>query len=208
MAGALFIKPVSAINLDDASSIMGGNNKGINEAVNYTGGNAVKTAPEIVASVIKVAMGFFATVLLIMIIVAGVKIMVSKGDTGSYTKARGLLTKSIVGMVIVALAYVISDFGINAINTVVNESGETGGRTCQSHNDCETGEYCCLPNYINCREHYCETITTRTYCGTPDDENYTGRCGKYDPDSRKQIIGSTICDHNEERSAEWQCYAK
>lgn len=52
------------------------------------------------------------TIAVIVIIVAGIMYTTSSGDAGRVTKAKNLLTYSIVGLVVVLMAFTITNFVI------------------------------------------------------------------------------------------------
>ncbi|MBQ3294707.1 hypothetical protein IJG98_03235 [Candidatus Saccharibacteria bacterium] len=52
----------------------------------------------------------------VMIIVAGVKMTTSAGDAGAVAKAKSTIIYSVVGLVVVILAYAIVNFVIGAMN--------------------------------------------------------------------------------------------
>lgn len=55
-------------------------------------------------------------VAVIVIIIAGIMYVTSSGDAGRVTKAKNLITYSIVGLVIVLSAFVITNFIIGRFN--------------------------------------------------------------------------------------------
>lgn len=56
------------------------------------------------------------TIAVIVIIVAGIMYTTSSGDTGRITKAKNLLTYSIVGLVVVVSAFAITNFVVGRFN--------------------------------------------------------------------------------------------
>lgn len=188
-------------------------NDGINDIANYTQGQKVKTVPELINSIIKVSMGLFATILLGIIIYSGIKVIISKGNPEAYKKGIGLLTSSIIGMCIVLFSYVISDFAIKTIGTVIdnNESNNGGSGVCSTHSDCGEGRYCCLSGYVGCRINSCYTMTPGTYCGVKkEDDTWTGSCHQktevgYEDGGGKKIISSNLCDDGGTLTT-WFCF--
>ena len=71
---------------------------------------ASKTPSEIVAGIVKVALGFVGTLFLIFIIVSGFQWMTAGGNTETITKARQRIINATIGLVIVLGAYAITTF--------------------------------------------------------------------------------------------------
>lgn len=63
-----------------------------------------------IGNAINVALSLLGVILLCFLIFAGFLWMTAGGDEDKIKKARGIIFNTIIGMVIVALAYAISDF--------------------------------------------------------------------------------------------------
>ena len=107
----------AAPNLDDLSGIGGGfkekcNVENIAAAANI---KTNKTAIELVNNGISIILGVFATIILVVIIYAGVQMISSKGKIDTYQGGLKLLRTAVVAMLIILLAYVIATFVLKTI---------------------------------------------------------------------------------------------
>ena len=82
-------------------------------------GLSIRTVPEIIGNGIKVLLGLSGTIALIFVIVGGIKWMGSKGDTTKIGEARKIMTSGVVGIVIIAAAYAITDFVIKQLSAAI-----------------------------------------------------------------------------------------
>lgn len=80
--------------------------------------NTEKTVPEMVSSIIKIALGLFGTVALVFVIWGGVDWLLSKGDPTKIKKARDRMVAAAVGLAIIAASYAITDFIIAQISVI------------------------------------------------------------------------------------------
>jgi hypothetical protein len=71
--------------------------------------------PEMVGSIINVALGLLGMVLLVLIIYGGFLWMTAGGNSDQVDKAKKILINSIIGLVIIMAAYAISTFVFGAI---------------------------------------------------------------------------------------------
>jgi type IV secretory pathway VirB2 component (pilin) len=72
-----------------------------------------------VAKIIKIALGFLGSIAVILVIVAGFKWMTAAGNDDSIKKAKDLMGAAFVGLVIILLAFAITNFVINAVITSI-----------------------------------------------------------------------------------------
>jgi hypothetical protein len=93
-----------------AESALGGL-EGTRVVAGYSSGSVVT----IVATVINVVLGALGLVFVILIIYGGVLWMTAMGDKERLTKAKGLLTNAIIGLLIVVGAYAISAYVVSAL---------------------------------------------------------------------------------------------
>ncbi len=80
--------------------------------------NTEKTVPDMVSSIIKIALGLFGTVALIFVIWGGVDWLLSKGDSKKIGDARNRMVAAAIGLAIIAAAYAITDFIISQISII------------------------------------------------------------------------------------------
>lgn len=84
----------------------GGSGAGFGEA---------KDPREIVASVIRILLGLTGTIFLCLTLYAGYLWMTAGGNEDEVTKAKTLLTQSVIGLAIILLAYSITIFVFNTL---------------------------------------------------------------------------------------------
>lgn len=70
---------------------------------------------DVIARVIKIALGFLGTIAVVLIIVAGFQWMTAAGNEDKVKKAQKIMTAAVIGLVIVLMAYALSTFIINAV---------------------------------------------------------------------------------------------
>jgi len=69
----------------------------------------------IISNLINIAMGFLGIMTVIMIMLAGVKIMLSSGNADDMEKARGMLWSTFVGTFLILASFGIAKFAINSL---------------------------------------------------------------------------------------------
>lgn len=97
-----------------------------NEIARNAGYNENLTAIEMVNRVIKIIIGLSATISIILILIAGVKYMFSKGDTAAIKKSLKLMMSGFIGIAIMATAYITSNFIVKQIENIVYNDIKTG----------------------------------------------------------------------------------
>jgi len=71
--------------------------------------------PQTIGSIIKIILGFLGIVLLIVIIYGGWLWMTAGGDEEQVKKAKSWIVNGIIGLVIILLAYAITDYVIGEL---------------------------------------------------------------------------------------------
>lgn len=74
----------------------------------------------IVARIINVALGLLGTIAVGLIVYAGFLWMTAAGNDDQITKARGIITAAIIGLLIILSAYAISNYVIKNIYAATN----------------------------------------------------------------------------------------
>lgn len=93
---------------------------GLNQVASDTGLKVTQTDVSIIiANTIKVVLLFLGIIAIIMIIIGGLMWMTSGGSEEKAKKARGILVNAIIGLFIVLVAYVITYWVINTLQTNV-----------------------------------------------------------------------------------------
>ncbi len=110
-AGLVSLAPV-AVNAQMSSDDLWGTDT----AQIYTDKGFSKTDPrQTVASIIKVALGFLGSIAVILVVIAGFKWMTSGGNENKIAESKKLMTAAVVGLVIILLAFAITNFVINSV---------------------------------------------------------------------------------------------
>ncbi len=87
------------------------------EDVNDTAGFGNQPLEQTIGTLINVFLGLLGIIFLVLIIYAGFLWMTAAGDDGKVKTARGIMTTSVVGLVILLSAYAISSFVIEQLTT-------------------------------------------------------------------------------------------
>lgn len=77
-----------------------------------------------IGTIINVALGLLGVVLLVITIYAGFLWMTAQGNEEQVTKAKGMITNAVIGLIITLAAYSITDFVVQNITT---KAGGTSG---------------------------------------------------------------------------------
>ncbi|OGF15393.1 hypothetical protein A3G56_03175 [Candidatus Falkowbacteria bacterium RIFCSPLOWO2_12_FULL_45_10] len=90
---------------------------GLNDVANDVYGTAVsdRTLEGTVVSVINGILGLLGIIFLVLVLYAGFLWMTAAGNEDQVTKAKSILTTSIIGIVIIVAAYAIVKFVLDAI---------------------------------------------------------------------------------------------
>ena len=113
-----FVGNASATNIRDTinNGITGGGG-GLNSVATNVYGTAVsdRTLEGTVVSVINGILGLLGIIFLVLVLYAGFLWMTAAGNEDQVTKAKSILTTSIIGIVIIVAAYAIVKFVLDAI---------------------------------------------------------------------------------------------
>ena len=126
---SLFMAPLSVsaeINTD--GNVFGGLDQVTGQTEAYTTGKGQGETQiyAIISRVINIILGFIGLILLILVIVSGVQWMTSAGNEEKITSAKKRLISSIIGLVIILAAAVISNFALDLIQKSINTSTAAG----------------------------------------------------------------------------------
>ncbi|MBI5254563.1 hypothetical protein HY932_02170 [Candidatus Falkowbacteria bacterium] len=78
-----------------------------------------QSLPETIGLIIKVILGFLGIVLVVLIIYAGFLWMTAGGEPKNVATAQSYIKNAIMGLVIILLAYAITDFVIDKLQTEI-----------------------------------------------------------------------------------------
>jgi hypothetical protein len=97
------------------------------QTVLKTGGDkafgATPDLPVVIGNIINVALGIVGIVLVYILVNAGYHYMTASGEPGDVKKAKDRIVAGIVGLIIVFMAYAISNFIITRLVTAVTTGG-------------------------------------------------------------------------------------
>lgn len=74
----------------------------------------------IVGTIINVALGFLGVIFLLLTVYAGFLWMTAQGNEEQTTKAKGILTTAVIGLIITLAAYSIASFVVNQVTNATN----------------------------------------------------------------------------------------
>ena len=109
MLFSMFVMPAMALTSADL---------GVNYAANTGLGSA--DPRDVIANVIRVAMGFLGTIAVLVILVGGFKWMTAGGNESNVGEAKKWIGYGIVGLVIVLSAYGITNFVLGELINATN----------------------------------------------------------------------------------------
>ncbi len=95
------------------------NVKDLDKVKTAVGADGGKELPELIGNMINVVLSVLGIFFVVMVVYAGFLYMSAGGEEKNVEKAKKLLTQSVIGIVIILLAYSISAFVIGSLTTVV-----------------------------------------------------------------------------------------
>ncbi|PIR43057.1 hypothetical protein COV24_04740 [candidate division WWE3 bacterium CG10_big_fil_rev_8_21_14_0_10_32_10] len=96
------------------------------------------TVSGIIGNIIGAGLSFVGVLFFLLMIYAGIKWMLSKGNEQEATKALHTITAAIIGLIIVVSAYAITNF----IFSAVEGTGQSTQLTCETVTSCEVDADC------------------------------------------------------------------
>jgi len=112
---ALVALPAGAQGFDPST----GNALGGLEATNLGNGQGAGQAgaqlPILVGKIIRTILGLLGIIFVVLMVYAGFLWMTARGESDPVDKAKSIIQQSIIGVIIIFLAYAITGFVINAI---------------------------------------------------------------------------------------------
>lgn len=150
--------------------------------------------------IVKVILGFSATIGLVAFVYAGVMILTSKGDPKSFQSGVNVVKYTFIGILIIIFSYAIVNFLTSTIPAVTKGSGAT----CSKQSDCSNiaDTYCCLTEsgFTDCSNKTCTPIKSGDTCGKQG-----GKCYKVNDTANttgKTPTGDGFCSD----ISGWKCY--
>ena len=99
----------SALALD--SSAESGFEKGIKD----TGGSSGQSVSSFIQSIINILLFIAGVIAVVMVVIGGLRFVLSNGDSGATSKARNTIIYALVGLVITIMSYAIVNFVLGNI---------------------------------------------------------------------------------------------
>lgn len=115
LAASLAILPTTSTYAAVTADICSSNAPDDIKAANGCGGNS-KQLPDAVTNILNAVIGGIGIVAVIFIVVGGVHYMTSAGDPGKIEKAKKTILYAVIGLIICALAFAITNFAITILN--------------------------------------------------------------------------------------------
>lgn len=97
--------------------------EGLQQAGQGSGLDTSKTIPDYISMLIRGALGLLAAIFLVLIVLAGFKWMTSAGNSTKIDEAKSTIVNSVIGLVIVLVAYAIVEFVLRAISGAASGAG-------------------------------------------------------------------------------------
>ena len=119
--GMLALVPAAAMAAADECVIDTVNDPlGLNCVGQGTGGSLTQNDPRIIAArIINVVLGVLGTIATVLIFYAGFLWMTAAGNEEQITKAKGIMSAAVIGLVIILASYSISTFLVKNITSAV-----------------------------------------------------------------------------------------
>jgi len=87
----------------------------------FAASDAGKQLPVLVGGLIRTLMGLLGIIFVVLMVYAGFLWMTARGDKGTVDKAKDIIRNSIIGIILIFLAYAITGFVVNAIVTATTK---------------------------------------------------------------------------------------
>ena len=111
----LALSPVAIAPVNAQVNMWGVNDNAAFANVGFT----QKDPRAIVASIIKILLGFLGTLAVVLIIYAGFLYMTAAGKPDNTKKAKDIMSTAVIGLVIILISYGITVFVTNALSNAI-----------------------------------------------------------------------------------------
>ena len=81
------------------------------------GNSSSKELPDVAINIINIIIGISGIVAVVFIVIGGINYMTSTGDAGKVKKAKDTILYGIIGLIIVLLAFAITQFVLNQLGS-------------------------------------------------------------------------------------------
>lgn len=104
-----------------ASTVLAADAYGLEKTKNLTQfKGTTKTLPELIGSIVSVALSLIGFVFLVLALYAGFKWMTAQGEAKDVTKAKDTLVNATIGIILIVAAYAITNFVFTDIIPQIN----------------------------------------------------------------------------------------
>jgi lysylphosphatidylglycerol synthetase-like protein (DUF2156 family) len=105
-----------------APDVLAQNNFGLSTATKGTGIPSGTQISSIIANILKIALQFVGTLFLLLMVYAGFLWMTARGEETKVKTAKQLISGAIIGVIIIASAYAITNLVLFAVTTASDET--------------------------------------------------------------------------------------
>lgn len=110
----------SVTELASPTAVYAANTEEVQDGINAVGGdetgNRAPAFTKLIQSIINILLFLIGAIAVIMIIIGGIRYVVSAGDQGQITGAKNTILYAVVGLVIAIMAYAIVNFFVNQLD--------------------------------------------------------------------------------------------
>ena len=120
-----------------------------------TQGSSATTIPDLIGSIVGIALSFVGAIFFLLILYAGFLWMTAFGSSEKVDKAKDIMQHAAIGLVIVLAAYAISSFVFSKLTEASGSSSQSSGQSTSTPGCCiidPPTNQVCLPNRLqsNC----------------------------------------------------------
>lgn len=107
------------------------NNRNIPDEIKAASGcgGSIAEPGTVIGNIVSTIVGILGLVAVIFILIGGVQYMTSTGDPGKTKKAKDTILYACIGLVVCVLAFAITQFTINAVNSASSGDGGSAEKT-------------------------------------------------------------------------------
>lgn len=127
-AALIFLVPDQTLAGDETASATQTISTGLGATAKTTGYSTDLKLPEFIGNMIRTLLAATGIIFLIITVYAGILYMTAAGETEKIKKAKGMLTSSVIGLVIIVGAYAITYYVVQAL-IKSTDATETAGST-------------------------------------------------------------------------------
>ncbi|MDD2786183.1 MAG: hypothetical protein PHS79_04840 [Patescibacteria group bacterium] len=124
LSAALFL-PATSLAAGGGLDAIGAGVKGTANAAGLAQGDNSGDLSAIVGKLIGAVMGLVGVILFVYMVYGGFRWMTAAGDAKAVTEAQAIIRNAIIGIVIIALAYAITDQVLQYLVAAQSSSGQT-----------------------------------------------------------------------------------